>query len=104
MFSLGSKTESTVSARISLRIRWTHALVQYRPLAASLISYVKSLQITSEIKGYDLQTLTEDLISQAKSNLTSNVIVLPVLQTFNVLLEGDALTKIFDDHVGCRRS
>ncbi|KAG6877463.1 hypothetical protein C0993_007080 [Termitomyces sp. T159_Od127] len=87
VFGLGSKTESTS-----------------RPLAASLISYVKLLPITSEDQGYDLHTLVEELTARAQSNLTSNTIVLPVLQTFNILLEGDALNKIFDDLMGSRRS
>ncbi|KAG6890812.1 hypothetical protein C0995_003245 [Termitomyces sp. Mi166 len=86
VFSLGSKTESI-----------------YRPLAASLITYVKLLPVTNKERGYDLHTLVEDLIARAKSNLASNAIVIPVLQTFNVLLEGDALTKIFDDPLGSKR-
>ncbi|KAG6896922.1 hypothetical protein C0992_005258 [Termitomyces sp. T32_za158] len=63
---------------------------------------VQDPTITSEVQGYDLHTLVEDLITRAKSNLTSNTTVLPVFQTFNVLLEGDALTEIFDDPVGSR--
>ncbi|KNZ80978.1 Tubulin-specific chaperone D [Termitomyces sp. J132] len=102
VFSLGSKTESTVGSEISLCSSNSHALVQYRPLAASLISYVKLLPVTNKNNGYDLITLVEDLIARAKSNLASNVIVIPVLQTFDILLEGDALTNIFDDPLGSK--
>ncbi|RDB18014.1 Tubulin-specific chaperone D [Hypsizygus marmoreus] len=77
VLSLGSKTDST-----------------HRPLSTSLISYVKSLPLTSEGVEYNVSTLVEDLIAHAKSQITSNSVVVPVLQTFNVLLEGDALMRL----------
>ncbi|KAG6841983.1 hypothetical protein C0991_004474 [Blastosporella zonata] len=83
VFSLGSKTDST-----------------HRPLAASIVSYAKSLPVVNEHVGYDLNTLVNDLVTQAKSNLTSNANVIPVLQTFTVLLEGEALASLCGDPRG----
>lgn len=44
--------------------------------------------------GYDLVGLTRDLLDKANANLSSNTVVVPRLQTFAVLLEGDALEKL----------
>ncbi|KAF5382770.1 hypothetical protein D9615_002931 [Tricholomella constricta] len=85
VLSLGSKTDST-----------------QRPLAASLVSYAKTLPLTNESAKHDLNTLVEDLICQANSNITSNAIVVPVLHTFNVLLEGDALARLSHDSHGLK--
>ncbi|KAF8073788.1 armadillo-type protein [Lyophyllum atratum] len=75
----------------------------HRPLATSLVTYVKSLPSTSEDATYDMNTLVEDLIAQAKSHITSNTIVIPVLQTFNVLLDGDALIQLSQDSHGLKK-
>ncbi|KAG6918758.1 hypothetical protein DXG01_011949 [Tephrocybe rancida] len=83
VLSLGSKTDST-----------------HRPLSTSIVSYTRSLPIVNEDGGYDLNTLVNDLIAQAKSNLASNATVIPVLQTFNILLEGGALTTLSGDAHG----
>ena len=42
-------------------------------------------------------------MEKAKSNLGSNNNVIPILQTFNVLLEADALTSLGDDEEGLAR-
>ncbi|KAJ4000417.1 TBCD protein [Lentinula boryana] len=73
--SVGSLTDST-----------------HRPASASLVSYVRSLPLqTTEPHRYDLLRITNDLLDHAKSNSTANSVVIPVLQVFNVLLDGDAL-------------
>lgn len=59
------------------------------------MSYVRSLPVSNG--GYDLPTFLEDLVQYAKTNSAANAIVIPVYQTFNVLLEGDALSKVSDD-------
>lgn len=52
---------------------------------------------------YDLRGLARDLIAQASSNLSANNIVVPVLQTVNVLLEADALERLSEDPEGLAR-
>ncbi|EEB87220.1 hypothetical protein MPER_15520, partial [Moniliophthora perniciosa FA553] len=63
----------------------------HRPASASLVSFVRSLPVQSAEPGdYGGGTFIRDLFEYAKCNITSNVVVIPVLQVFNVLLEGDA--------------
>ncbi|KAG5635355.1 hypothetical protein H0H81_011556 [Sphagnurus paluster] len=85
VLTIGCKTDST-----------------QRPLATSLVSYAKSLPLSDQSAKYDVNTLIEDLISQAKSQIMSNAIVIPILQTFNVLLEADALSRLSEDSRGLR--
>ncbi|KAJ7670233.1 TBCD protein [Mycena rosella] len=78
VLSLGSKTEST-----------------QRPVGLSLVEYCRSLPLTADAEpGYSLVGLAHDLLSHARTNFTSNGVVVPVLQTFNVLLEADALRRL----------
>ncbi|KAG6814258.1 hypothetical protein H0H92_015373 [Tricholoma furcatifolium] len=81
VFSLGSKTDST-----------------HRLVGSSLVSYAKSLPVVTLGTGCSMKSMVDNLITRAKSSLSSNTIVIPVLQTFNVLLEGDALARLSDDH------
>ncbi|KAJ3775517.1 TBCD protein [Lentinula raphanica] len=84
--SVGSLTDST-----------------HRPVSASLVSYVRSLPLrTTEPHRYDLLRIVKDLIDHAKSNTTANSVVVPVLQVFNVLLDGDALRLLGNDDEGTR--
>jgi hypothetical protein len=53
--------------------------------------------------GYTLQALVADLIAGAKSNLSSNANVIPVLQALNALLEGDAMEGLCDSEDGIKR-
>jgi len=53
--------------------------------------------------GYTLQALVADLIAGAKSNLSSNANVIPVLQALNALLEGDAMERLCDSEDGIKR-
>ena len=53
---------------------------------------------------YDLSTLAVDLLTEAKVNLTSNNIVIPVLQCFNLLLENDIFEEAAADAMCLSRS
>ncbi|KAI0269819.1 TBCD protein [Gloeopeniophorella convolvens] len=84
LISVGSKTDTT-----------------QRHVRNSLIAYAKKLPAdTSSGGGYSVQAFAGDLIAQAKANLSLNTKVIPVLQAFNVLLEGDALEKLCDNEEG----
>ncbi|THH31462.1 hypothetical protein EUX98_g2715 [Antrodiella citrinella] len=74
-----------------------------RPVSTSLVNYAKSLP-TEETAGisYSLPHLAEDLVAQCSRNLGSNAVVIPVLQTFNILLEGDAFESIYEDPAKCQ--
>jgi hypothetical protein len=78
--------------------------LQQRPVAASLVTYVRSLPVSPGQAGYDINSLVDDLVSNLKAHVTSNVVVVPILQTFNLLLEGDALHQLSDDPRGIERS
>jgi len=58
---------------------------------------------SSAPSGYDLATLVSDLIAHARSHLTQNAIVIPVLQTFNILIGGDALDRLSKDSEGLQK-
>lgn len=102
VLSIGSRTESTVSI-VQLFFSPLLIIQQQRPLAISLVSYAQSLPITGEGE-YDLNTFVEDLLDHAKTHLASNAVVVPVLKTFNVLLEADALTRLSLDSRGVKKS
>jgi len=67
------------------------------------VAYVRSLPVFAERAGYDIDSLIEDLIDNVKAHVTSNLVVVPILRTFNVLLEGDALSRLSDDPRGIKR-
>lgn len=68
------------------------------------MTFAKTLPLKPvEVSGYSLTSLVGDLEARAKFNMTSNAIVIPVLQTLNVLLEGDALDRLVDDEEGLKR-
>ncbi|KAJ7780620.1 TBCD protein [Mycena maculata] len=84
VLSLGSKTEST-----------------QRPVGLSLVEYSGGLPLAADPEmGYSLAGLASDLIGHARANLSANSVVVPVLQTFNVLLEADALRRLPEDSQG----
>ncbi|KAK0503901.1 TBCD protein [Armillaria luteobubalina] len=85
VISLGSKTDSI-----------------HRPVSTSLSAYARSLPANGPTDAYDLVTFANDLIKYAQANLTSNNIIIPVLQTFSVLLEAGALEKLSSDDSGIR--
>ena len=43
---------------------------------------------------YSLPSLIQDLADHAKAHLNTNAIIVPVLQTFNCLLEADTLQRL----------
>ena len=68
------------------------------------MAYVQKLSVVSaESGGYDLRTLVADLLAQVRGSLSNNNIVIPVFQTFNVLLEADALEGLYEDDEGLKR-
>lgn len=60
------------------------------------MSYTQKLPARDRTAPYDITTLAADLLTEAKVNLASNNIVVPVLQCFNLLLEND----VFEEAVG----
>lgn len=82
---------------------------QQRPVGASLVEYSRGLPLSAgadadTAPGYSLVGLARDLLAHARANFTSNGVVVPVLQTFNVLLEADALRRLPQDSQGDTRS
>ena len=79
-------------------------LIQQRPVTASLVAYARSLPIcATQSSGYDQCRLAQDLVTQASRNLASNNVVVPVLQTVNVLLESEVFEELSDDPAGLER-
>ncbi|KAF9454706.1 ARM repeat-containing protein [Macrolepiota fuliginosa MF-IS2] len=66
-----------------------------RPAVTSITTYAKSLPI-SDSNGYTLVDMVTDIIDMAKANPASNAVVIPLLQTFTMLLEADALRSLAD--------
>lgn len=76
-------------------------MLKHRPVSASLVSYVRALPLRrTQSQNYDLLGIANDLLDHAKANWIANSIVIPVLQVFNILLEGDALRLLGDDKEG----
>ncbi|KAF5369524.1 hypothetical protein D9758_002666 [Tetrapyrgos nigripes] len=76
----------------------------HRPVTASLVAYVSSLPLhRNESSKYDLLSIFDDLFDHMKKNATANSVVLPVLQVFNVLLEGEAFELLQEEHEGIMR-
>ncbi|KDR82781.1 hypothetical protein GALMADRAFT_220773 [Galerina marginata CBS 339.88] len=84
VISVGSKTDST-----------------QKPVANSLVRFTQSLPLAnSPTSAYCLLELVEDLINHAKSNMNLNSVVIPVFQTFTILLEADALRQLPNERSG----
>jgi len=66
------------------------------------VSYAKRLPVEPNNggRGYSLHAFVTDLITEAKSDLSKNNKVIPVLQVLNVLLETDALERLFESKDG----
>ncbi|EDR13279.1 uncharacterized protein LACBIDRAFT_322818 [Laccaria bicolor S238N-H82] len=87
LLSLSSKTDST-----------------RRPIAKSLVDYIEELPVSSDsTNSFSLLDLVNGLIERIKPNLSSNTIVVPILQTFEVLLEADGLRRLSDKPQGVER-
>lgn len=67
------------------------------------MAYAQGLPVNDESAAYDSSRLAADLLALAKRNLASNNIVIPVLQTFNVLLDTDAFEELDQDPEGLKR-
>lgn len=81
-------------------------LCQQRHVRKSLVTYANQLPADAGDGGHDnlnLQALVEYLIAEAKTNLSSNSKVIPVLQALNALLEADVLERLCDSKAGTRR-
>lgn len=61
-------------------------------MSSSLVSFVQEL--APEAGVYPQVDLARDLVEQLKRNFSNNNIFIPLLQTFNVLLEGSALDPL----------
>lgn len=106
VISLGSKTDSIVcipSIHQSSVYPVDTNTSQHRPVSTSLSAYARSLPVSGPTDAYDLVTFANDLVKYAQANLSSNNIIIPVLQTFSVLLEAGALEKLPSDDSGIRR-
>ncbi|KAJ2930923.1 hypothetical protein H1R20_g6183, partial [Candolleomyces eurysporus] len=86
LLSIGSKTDST-----------------QRSVSSAVVEYMKSIPTTSEGDEYSVAAFVDDLLDRATSNITSNAIVIPLFQTFNILLEAEILHRLADDSDGCTR-
>jgi len=107
LISIGSKTDSTVIPRSPV---WAYIrsadydICQQRHVRNSLVTYAKKLPGDGNGGGdYTLQGLVADLVARAKSNLSSNTNVIPVLQALNALLEADALERLCYSEEGLKR-
>lgn len=77
---------------------------QQRPVTRSLVTYAQSLPlVATPSTRYDLCGLAKDLLAPAAQNLSANNVVVPILQTFNVLLEADAFDPLPEQPSGLDR-
>jgi tubulin-specific chaperone D len=65
---------------------------QQRCASLGLVAYARSLPLGGVT--YNLVNLAQDLINHAKANTSSNAVVIPILQTFTILLEADVLQRL----------
>lgn len=67
------------------------------------MNYALQLPIVTDLSDhYDQRGLAHDLLAQAQKSVTSNNVVIPVLQTFNVLLEADVFENLPQDPEGLK--
>ncbi|KAF9241181.1 tubulin folding cofactor D C terminal-domain-containing protein [Melanogaster broomeanus] len=71
-----------------------------RPASSSLAAYTQTLPLVASEPEYSLSGFAGDLVDWAQSNITSNNVVVPVLQTFNLLLESEVLTRLPESERG----
>ncbi|KAF8635864.1 hypothetical protein AX15_000054 [Amanita polypyramis BW_CC] len=78
VMSMGSKTDSI-----------------QRPMTNSLIAYVKNLPTAACTNGaFDVISLIDSLTELARRNFSNNNIVVPIFQTFNILLENNTIQRL----------
>ena len=72
-------------------------------MTSALVEWaLKTPLAAAELDRYDLRGLARDLLSQAMANTGSNNVVIPVLQTFNALLEADVFEELQHDAEGLK--
>lgn len=108
VISIGSRTDSTVKSHFAFCHRsepfYLHVVRQQRPMADNLVKFALALPLLKDqTSTYSVSELVVDLIDYAKSNMTSNAIVVPVFRTFNVLLEADVLRQLPNEVTGLPR-
>ncbi|TFK74799.1 TBCD protein [Pluteus cervinus] len=65
------------------------------PVRDSISTYVEGLPLLEHDEtGCTVKTLVEELLDRAKPNFTSNTIFIPIIQTFNILVETQALRNL----------
>jgi hypothetical protein len=70
----------------------------------SFVEFAQVLPVArSPETSYSLSELVSDLIDFAKSNATSNTVIVPVFQAFVLLLEADALGEVATESDGRER-
>lgn len=104
VLSIGSRTTSTVSMKIQperIFLTISHiAYCQREPASSALLSYAQNLDISpqndsmSHPRVYTLYALLTDLLIIAEEKSTSNIVVIPVLQSLIVLLESGLLSSL----------
>ena len=73
-------------------------------MSNSFVEFAQVLPIARSAETtYSLSELVSDLIDFAKSNVTSNTVIVPVFQAFVLLLEVDALRELTAECDGWKR-
>lgn len=67
------------------------------------MQYLENIPITSASEDYTLVKFVDDLLERVAANIASNAIVIPIFQSFNLLLEADILSRLGDDDGGRER-
>lgn len=83
----------------------TYKTLQQQPASEAILAYARSLPFNDESTlddetenySYDLSTFISDLLLIANENPKSNALVIPILHTFNILLEGDVFLSVSQD-------
>ncbi|KAF8631788.1 hypothetical protein AX17_005003 [Amanita inopinata Kibby_2008] len=72
-----------------------------RPMTSGLVGYIQSLPLTTvSLNSFSVYAFVESLSEILKTNISNNNIVVPVLQTFNPLLEDNVLQRLSQSHLG----
>jgi hypothetical protein len=73
-------------------------------MASNLVAYIETLPgVARQSTAFDVLTFVECLMRLGKENFSNNHIIVPVFQTFNALLESDAMGKLPQHSTGLER-
>ena len=73
-------------------------------MASNLVAYIENLPaVARQSAAFDVLTFMECLTRLGKENFSNNHIIVPVFQTFNALLESDAMGNLPQHSTGLRR-